>query len=329
MQLFKTLILDKKNIEKLVDIKKIIKIMEDTFKEYGKGKVQMPAKMYLSLDKYSGDFRAMPAYVEKFNKCAIKWVNSHSMNYKLNLPSVMAVIILSNPENGVPLCIMEGGYATSLRTGASGGVASKYLARKDSKIIGLVGCGAQARTQLMALNELFKIKKVKVWGLESSWSKNFINEMKKLKLNLVSVKSIEESVRDSDIIVTTTPSRKPIVKFEWLKKGAHINAIGADAEGKQELDTVILKNAKLVIDSWEQASHSGEINVPLSKGLISKDDIYADIGEIVTGKKAGRTNSDEITVFDSTGLAIQDVAIANLIYETAIKKKIGKWVKLI
>jgi alanine dehydrogenase len=278
--------------------------------------------------EYSGDFRAMPAYVKRLDKCALKWVNVHPNNRRFGLPSVMAVIVLSDPRNGLPLCIMAGGYPTSLRTGAAGGVAAKYLARKNSRVVGMVGCGAQARTQLQALLQLFKLKEVKVWGANPHEIKDFIRDMKKAKVKFTGIKEIEECVRGSDIIVTTTPSRKPLVKLEWLKAGAHINAIGADAKGKQELEHWILRKAKVVVDSWEQASHSGEINVPLSYGQITKNDIYTDIGQIVSGGRKGRTSAREITVFDSTGLAIQDAAIADLIFKAAIRKKVGTWVRL-
>ncbi len=153
--------------------------------------------------------------------------------------------------------------------------------------------------------------------------------MKTKHEKMTSTQTVKECVHNCDIIVTTTPSRRPLVKFKWLKPGVHINAIGADAPGKQELDPDILKNAKIIIDHWEQASHSGEINVPLRKKLISKRDLYADIGEIVTGKKKGRVKKNELTVFDSTGLAIQDVAIATLIYRTAIRRKKGQRIKII
>lgn len=329
MRAHRTLILDKKNIIGLVSIKKAIDCVENAFREYGMGKTQMPRKIYLHLDRYAGDFRAMPAYMERLDRCAIKWVNVHPGNKRFGLPTVMAVIILSDPKNGLPLCVMDGTYATSLRTGVAGAVAAKYLARKDSEVIGMVGCGVQARAHLQALVELFNIREVKIWGRECSSVRGFIKDMKRLKLKLVNVGRIEDCVRRSDIVVTTTPSKKPIVKLEWLKAGAHINAIGADAKGKEELDPRILKKAKVVVDSYEQASHSGEINVPLRKGLISKKDIYADIGEIVSGRKKVRRNLDELTVFDSTGLAIQDVAIADLIYKTAIKNKVGKWVELV
>lgn len=325
----KTLILSRKSIEKLVNMKKSIQAIESAFREYGLNRVQMPAKIYLYLNRYNGDFRAMPAYIERSERCAIKWVNVHPGNKKFGLPSVMAVIILNDPRNALPLCIMDGTYATGLRTGAAGGVAAKYLARKDSKVAALVGCGIQARAQLQALCELFDLQEVKVWGLKSSYVENFIKDMRKCKVNLVATERIKDCVVDSDVIVTTTPSRKPIVKLKWLKKGAHINAIGADAKGKQEIEPAILKKAKIVVDAWEQASHSGEINVPLREGIISKRDIYADIGKIVSGKKKGRTSEGEITIFDSTGLAIQDVAIADLIYKTALAKKRGRWLEII
>jgi len=329
MKKFQTLILDKRDVFRLVRIKDSIKAVESAFREYAKAKVLMPPKIYLHLDKHGGDFRAMPAYVEKLGKCVLKWVNVHPRNKVFGLPAVMAINILSDPANGFPLCIMDATYATSLRTGAAGAVAAKYLARKDSKIVGLIGCGVQAKTQLKALKELFDISEARVWGCKRSHIRNFIKDMKGAGLDLIRAKSIKECLKGSDIVVTTTPSRKPLVKLSWLKPGTHINAIGADARGKQELEPIILKKAKVVVDAWEQAAHSGEINVPLRNKLISRKDIFADIGEVAIGKRKGRTDSCEITVFDSTGLAIQDVAIANLIYKAALKKKIGKWIKFV
>lgn len=329
MRYSRTLILNKKCIPGLVCVKDVFKAVENAFREAGNGRVQMPAKIYLHLGRYAGDFRAMPAYIEKLNRCALKWVNVHPGNKKFNLPTVMAVIILSNPENGFPLCIMEGAHATSLRTAAAGAVAAKYLARKNSRIIGMVGCGTQARAQLEALKELFAVSEVKVWGKDSASLRSFLRDTRKFSLKSRGVESLRECVIGSDIVVTTTPSRKPLVKLGWLKNGAHINAIGADAKGKQELDPAILLKAKIVVDSWQQSSHSGEINVPVSRGILSRKDIYAEIGEIAAGKKKGRSNQDEITVFDSTGLAIQDVAIADLIFRTAVKKRVGEYIQLV
>ncbi|MDP1853701.1 MAG: alanine dehydrogenase [Candidatus Omnitrophota bacterium] len=329
MMVRKILILERSTIEEIVDVRRSITAVEEVFFEYGRNRIQMPPKIYLYLGKYRGDFRAMPAYVEKLDKCVLKWVNVHPDNKKFGLPAVMAIIILSDPKNGMPLCIMDGTYATAIRTGAAGAVAAKYLARANSKIIGLIGCGVQARAQLAAISKIFSFSMIKIWDTSSGYTKKFIDEINVPGAEIFKSKAIKECVSGCDIVVTTTPSRKPLIRLEWLKKGAHINAIGADAPGKEELEPRILKNAKIVVDSWEQARHSGEINVPLKKGMITKKDIYADIGEIACGRKSGRASENEITVFDSTGLAIQDVAIADLIYKTALKEKRGRWVNLL
>ncbi|MBU4312545.1 MAG: alanine dehydrogenase [Candidatus Omnitrophica bacterium] len=329
MKKHKTLILDSNTIRRLIGIKDAMKAIEKVFRYFGQGKTEMPPKIYIHLDKYKGDFRAMPAYVEGLKSSILKWVNVHPENKKKGLPTVMAIIILSDPRNGYPLCIMDGTYATALRTGAAGGIAAKYLARRDSRTLALLGCGAQAKTQLAALCEVFAIDKVNTWDIKRSQSLSFLKGIRALGLKTRISNSVRDCVKDCDIVVTTTPSRSPLVKLEWLKKGVHINAIGADAKGKRELDVRILKRAKIVVDSWEQASYSGEINVPLARGELSKKDIYADIGEIVTGKKKGRTSADEITLFDSTGLAVQDVAIADVIYRKAVEARAGKYVKFI
>ncbi len=325
----KTLILTNSQIRNLIDMPQVLKTVENVFMLYGKNLVQMPAKIYLDLDKYSGDFRAMPAYIKGMEACGLKWVNVHPKNRRFGLPAVMATIILSDPHTGFALAIMDGTYITNLRTGAAGAVAAKYLARKDSSIVGLVGCGAQARTQLLALKELFKIKLVYVWGNKPEYAKKFLKETKSFGLNMEIQDRVSDCVKEADIIVTTTPVRKPIVKSEWIRAGTHINAIGADAKGKEELEPKLLKRAKIVVDDWQQASHSGEINVALSRGIITGKDIHATLAEVLLGKKKGRVTQDEITIFDSTGLAIQDIAVANLIYKRAIKNKVGFWVGIL
>ena len=310
-------------------MKDALKAVEFAFLRLGQGRVEMPAKIYLYLDKYRGDFRAMPAYIEGGQTCSIKWVNVHPGNRFKGLPTVMATIILSDARNGCPLCIMDGTYITALRTGAAGAVAAKYLARKDSSSVALVGCGVQAEAQLLGLAEIFRIKEVKVWGRASKEARVFIRKFcSLLKAKMFAASTVQECLKDSDIVVTTTPSRKPLVKLAWLKEGVHINAMGADAKGKQELDPAILKKALVVVDSWEHARHSGEINVPLSKGQLTRQDIYADIGEVVMGKK-GRRSNKEITVFDSTGLAIQDLAVAHIIYQKARRLRQGRYLRLI
>ena len=326
------LFLSMEDISKLLDMSEVISVVEEAFREKCLGRVIMPPKLYLIFKEFNGDFRCMPAYIKKFNIAGVKIVNVHPLNpRKYGLPTVMAVIELIDPLTGKPLALMDGTLITAYRTGAAGGIAIKYLARKDSKIIGMVASGTQARTQLLAAYTILgrKIELVKVYDIIREKAERFKREMEdKLNINIEVVDSIKEAVENVDILITTTPSRKPIVKAEWIKPGLHINAIGADAPGKEELDPQILKMSKIVVDDYEQAIHSGEINVPIAKGIISKEDIYAELGEIIAGLKPGRVSSEEITVFDSTGLAIQDVATAWLIYEKAKKKGIGTWFKL-
>ena len=210
-----------------------------------------------------------------------------------------------------------------MRTGAAGAVAAKYLSREDSKVAGFVGAGVQARTQLEALLIVRpNLSRIIVYDINKSSMAHFSEEAKtRYGIPAEGVNSVEDAVKNADIVITTTPVRTPIIKAEYIRPGAHINAIGADAPGKQELDTQILKQARTVIDNWEQASHGGEINVALSKGLITREHIYAELGEIVTGEKLGRESEEQITVFDSTGLAIQDISSASEIYKKLISDK--------
>lgn len=317
----KTLILGKSQVEELLSMSETLKAVENAFRLKALGKAIMPSKIYLELPEYHGDFRAMPAYID--GSAGMKWVSVYPDNRNYNLPAVMALIILCDPDNSFPLAIMDGTYITNMRTGAAGGVAAKYLARKDSSVIGMVGAGEQAVTQLLAINEVLpKIKEVRVFSRHEETRQRFAERMgNKLNLNIRPVTSVEMAA-EADIVVTTTYATGPVVLKKHIKPGTHINAIGADAAGKQELEAELLKIAKIVIDDVEQAYHSGEVNVPLSKGQLKKEDIYGTLGEVVAKMKKGRETDKEITIFDSTGLAIQDMVCAKLVYEKAKGKKI-------
>ncbi|MEM2497649.1 MAG: hypothetical protein QXR81_04695, partial [Candidatus Nezhaarchaeales archaeon] len=207
------------------------------------------------------------------------------------------------------------------------------LARRDVKTVALIGSGRQARTQLLGLVTLYGgLESVKVYSISKESREAFVDEAIKKYPSVKEIRAVgtaEEAVRGADIVVTATPSRSPIVMSNWIKEGVHINAIGADAPGKEELDPAILKRAKIVVDDWEQASHSGEINVPLSKGLLTKQDVYGEIGQVVAGLKPGRTSNEEITVFCSTGLAVQDAVTAKLVYDKAKSRNLGVWMQLV
>ena len=312
-----TMILTREDVESLIRMDEAMNAVEEAFKLYALGKAKMPPKVYLEFE--NGDLRAMPAHLMGY--AGIKWVNSHPNNPERGLPTVMALMILNSPETGFPLAVMDATYMTSLRTGAAGGVAAKYLARKDSRVFGFVGCGIQAYFQLEALRRVFKIEEVKAYDIREEAASRFVKYCGEKDIS-ASARSIEDVCR-CDVLVTATPSREPVVKAEWIEKGTHINAIGADAAGKQELDFEILKKAKIVVDDLEQAKHGGEINVAISRGVIKVEDIHATLGEVVAGLKTGRGSEEEITIFDSTGLAIQDVAVAKIVYENALKSNRG------
>jgi len=305
-----------------------MQVVERAFRQHGLGKVQMPPKSYLYYTAYNGDLRTMPAYLEEEDITGVKIVNVHPGNPALGLPTVMALIVLISPQTGAPIAIMDGTYLTDIRTGAAGGIAAKYLARKDSKVIGMVGAGNQARTQLEALSEVFELELVKVTSRTKESCEQFIREAADIISCEIRYEEKIENVCDCDILVTTTPTRKPIVKAQWIKEGTHINAIGADAVGKEELDPELIIRSKIVVDDIVQALHSGEVNVPLSKHYISENDIHAQLGEVIVGLKPGRTSEEEITIFDSTGLAIQDVASAHLVYQRALSKGLGRQVRM-
>jgi alanine dehydrogenase len=315
-------------VKSVMDMHSDMQVVERAFRQHGLGRVQMPPKSYLYYTAYNGDLRTMPAYLEDENITGVKIVNVHPGNPDHGLPTVMALIILISPETGAPIAIMDGTYLTDIRTGAAGGIAAKYLARKDSTIIGLVGTGNQAKTQLEALFEVFDPELIKITSRTKESCEQFIREMADITPCEIRYEEEIEEVCNCDILVTTTPTRKPIVKAQWIKEGTHINAIGADAVGKEELDPELLIRSKIVVDDIVQALHSGEVNVPISKHYISENDIHAQLGEVITGLKPGRTSEEEITIFDSTGLAIQDVASAHLVYVRAVSKKLGRQVRM-
>jgi alanine dehydrogenase len=317
-----TLILSAEDVKSLITMREAISAVEEAFKLYALSEAIMPPKVYLYLKK--GDFRAMPASIMGY--AGVKWVNSHPDNPKKGIPSVMAVLILNNPSDGFPLTVMDGTFLTSLRTGAAGGVAIKYLARKDSRIFGFVGCGKQARYQLLAAKEICKIELVKAYDINKNAEEKFKKFCESLRVDC-ELKEPKE-VCDCDVLITTTPSTSPVVRNDWIREGTHINAIGADAPGKQELEIELLLRAKIVVDDVHQALHGGEVNVAVSKGLISEKNIHATLGEVVAGLKKGR-EGNEITIFDSTGLAIQDIAVAKIVYEKAVEKSVGKRIKLV
>ena len=316
----KTLVLAGKDLEKILTMELAIPAVERAFAAHGRGEAVMPPKLYLPVEKFDGDFRAMPSLLG--DAAGVKWVNMHPENPKrFRLPAVMGVYILSDPETAFPLAVMDGTRLTSFRTGAASAVASKHLAVKSPATVGFIGCGVQARKMIEAHRVLYSGFRAIVADLSSEAAEKFARESGGF------VGSMDQA-GSCDIICTSTPSRAPVLHRSYVGISTHINAMGADAPGKQELDPRILQDATVVLDDMAQATESGEVNVPLHTGAYRREQIYGTLGEIVAGKKPGRTGT-EITVFDSTGLAIQDLALARIVFDEARRLGLGIEIDLV
>lgn len=296
-----------------LDYGAVNRAVETAFADHGRGIVQMPPKLYVTLPK--GDFRTMPGYLPSLDLAGVKIVNVHPDNPGLGLPTVMALTVILDTGTGMPTAILNATRLTDMRTGAAGAVAAKYLSPKKEIVLGLVGTGHQAEAQVRAIREELFVTELRVWSRNPAHAEAFVKSQSAIGIEGRSVTT--EQACDCDLLVTTTPSRSPLVKNEWIHEGTHINAIGADAPGKEELDPAILTRARVFVDDPAQAIHSGEINVPILQGLFQPSMIAGTLGDVVTGK-CRRRSPEEITVFDSTGLAIQDLAIASIAMKTAV-----------
>ena len=319
----KTLLLESDDVAENASMGELVPAIESAFAAYERGNAQMPAKSYIELPQYNGDFRSMPAYLDagEWDAAGVKWVNVHPDNEDTyGLPTVMGTMVYSSPETAFPLAIMDGTELTMHRTGAAAAVATDHLAIQDATSMGIVGAGVQAYTQLRGIASVRDIERVIISDIDEAAVAAFVDAFED---EFDVQPGSPEDAAACDVLSTVTPVRDPIVSRDAVGDHTHINAMGADAEGKHELDDRILLDSKLVIDDHAQTTHSGEINVPYQAGTLTDEDIYAALGEIVTDQRAGRTETDGITVFDSTGLAIQDVAAAHVVFEHANERDNG------
>lgn len=324
-----TLILSKSDVMKLLDMKDCIGAVEKAFSEMSNGTAILPLRTAIKPE--SGLSLYMPAYLKQSGALACKVVTVYKENpSKFSLPTTIGKVLLQSPETGDVTCIMDGGFLTAVRTGAASGVATRYLARNEKNMTaGIFGAGVQARMQLWAINEVRDLKRAFVYDVSSEAVEKFISEMTvKLKMEVRKAASPEE-ILDCDIVCTATSSAIPLFDGSKLGEGTHINGIGSHTPNARELDTETIKRSLLVGDSLEAClNEAGDIMIPLSEKAITKEHFYAELGDIVSGKKPGRTNERQITLFKSNGLAIQDAATAQLVYLKAVETSIGTRVEI-
>lgn len=312
---FNMIILSDADVEKLLDMDETIDAVEEAFKEYAEGRVVMPTRSTIMAPRYNGSISFMPSYLTGLDAQATKIISIYPDNRGRGLPTTAAWIVVNDPETGVIEAFMEATYLTAMRTGAVTGVAARYLAPEDSRVAAVFGAGAQGRTQAWAACTVRDIETVNVYDPMEEARMRFAEEMtEKLGVEVVPVGSGEEASREADIVLTATTSPEPVLRRGWLKGVAHVSAIGAFYPDWRELDTATVAESKLVIDDYEAVMReAGDVLIPIEEGVITEDHVYAELKELVSGRKPGRTAEDGLTVFKSVGIAIQDSSVAKLV----------------
>jgi alanine dehydrogenase len=321
-----SLLLKRSEVEGIISMRDAIEAVRNVFMEHHHGRTKMPHRIHIQFPQYNGTIGYMEAAVDSLGVSACKVVGGPYIdNPKNGLPLILAIIVLNRIDNGLPIAIMDGTYITMLRTGAVAAIAADHLSRRDSKCVGIIGAGVQGRGQLQGLIEVRNIKTVLVYDVSKLASEVFTKEMgKKYGLDI----KIAESPRDfkaCDIIASATPSKIPIISKELLHDGLHINSVGMGAGlGKREVDFSILRLLKVVVDDLEVAKRDA-LREAYECQLISDGDIYATLGELLSGGKPGR-EGNEVTIFISSGVAIQDAAVAQVVYAKAVAEGIGEYI---
>ncbi|HET9166102.1 MAG TPA: ornithine cyclodeaminase family protein [Candidatus Angelobacter sp.] len=322
-----TLLLTRRDISELMTLKDCVLAVEQAFRLQGEGRA--PAPGVLGVHAHDGGFHIKAGTLPlSRNYFAAKANANFPGNPARGLPTIQGVILLFDAENGQVLAAMDSMEITTLRTGAATAVAAKYLARKDSRVATICGCGNQGRVQLNAVKHACPLEKAFIWDIQKDAADRFALAMAaELGIAVTPVDDLPAALRQSDICVTCTPAKKFFIREKDVPPGMFIAAVGADNEDKQELDPVLLgPNNKVVADVVNQCAAIGDLHHALTAGIATVGDVYAELGEIVCRKKPGRTSAEEITIFDSTGMALQDVASAALVYEKAVRE--GKGVRL-
>ena len=320
-----TLLITQEQVKSLLDMPTVLNMVEQVYRSHGEGKVIMPTKITLDLGEgrpwppYKGFMNAMPAYLGDVDIAGIKWAGGFQDNEKIGLPYISAMILLINPKNGVFIAAMDGAYITAIRTGAASAICAKVLAPKNASILGIIGAGIQGRMHLRAFQQIFKLQEVRVFDIKKGAAEKYREEMTaELGLNILPKKSYQEVVEGADMICTVTIGDEPMVKKEWLKKGNLVISAGSYQELEPE---VVLSADKIVVDHWGQASHRGELAKLVESGKIGEKDIYAEIGEILAGKKKGRERDDENILAIPIGLGSVDIGCAFEVYRKAREKE--------
>ena len=307
--------LDEQTLRALVSPAAAVAAIRDAFRADGEGRTAVPAVINLPIPGTRGEFHVKTAWVAGVPFIAVKVASGFYDNPALGLPTGSGMMALFDAATGMPVGLLfDNGFLTDIRTGAAGAVAADCLARRDVETVGVIGSGVQARHQVACLREVRRVRRLAAWSIDRPGLEAYCAEMRATYgLDTSVCASAEEVCRAADILITATPSHEPMVRAAWLKPGLHVTAVGSDTPGKQELDADCLARADVVVvDRLSQCARFGELSHALAAGLLREEEVRGQLGEVVAGRKPGRTRDDEITICDLTGVGFQDTAIAAL-----------------
>ncbi len=329
MEIPGTLLLTRRDIAELLDLDACIAAVEQAFRLHGEGETDPPGVLGVHVDGGGFHIKAGVLHLERPYFAAKTNANFPQNQQRFGLPTIQGVIVLADAERGTPLALMDSGEITALRTAAATAVAAKYLARKDARTATIVGCGVQGRVKLRAVHRVRPLARAWVCDVDASHAERFASEMRtELGIEIGVAGDVGAASRTSDIVVTCTPARRPVLDAGDVRPGTFVAAVGADHPEKQELTPALLAGSRVVVDILEQAATIGDLHHALASGAMSRADVAAELGEVVAGRKPGRSHAEEVIVFDSTGMALQDVAAAAVVYERAVQRRRGTRVRL-
>lgn len=323
-------LLSSADVRQALPMGQAIETMKRAFAQLSTGKAELPLRTRLQVPCHNGITLFMPAYLSVDDQIAVKIVSVFNDNPDKGLPLIHALVVVVDAFTGEPSAVLDGAYLTALRTGAASGAATDLLARADSSTVAVIGAGAQGRTQLEAVCMVRPIQETWVYDRIPKRAEAFAAEMSAdLRMPVKVVDHPSQAVRRADIICTATTSSSPVFEDADVKPGAHINAIGAYTPQMQEIPAQTVSRAKIIIDYHEASlAEAGDLLIPLQLGLISRESIHAELGEIAAGLKPGRSSPEEITLFKSVGIAVQDVAAANVAVDRARQLNLGTEIEL-
>lgn len=318
------LILSRNDIRKVIRMPAVIDAVERAHGLHATGKAEQPVRATVKLPGSTGAILPMAATLPDVKAAGLKLLSIFPANRERGIPALNAVVVLVDSETGRCDAILEGGLLTAYRTAAASAVATKHMARTDSRVLGLVGAGLEARTHLMAISEIRPIETVLVWSRTPETARKFVDDSKRDGLRIEVLENIEELVGRSDILCTLTPAKTPIVMGEWFKPGLHVNAVGTHWIDFREIDTEAVTRSRVVCDSRSANElECGDLMIPVAEGRITTKHFEDELGQVVNGDRNGRSSVDEITMYQSVGVAIQDVVTSRLLVESAREAGVG------